>query len=171
MWAAAWLYKATGDNAYLSKARSLTVNKDVSEFSWDEKTIGAHILMAQLTQEQPYVNKAVSFCNKMADTQTKTPKGLVWIQQWGPLRHSSNVALACLEAAEIDHSSVNADKYRSFAMKQIHYGVNLTKSAKSQALDVIKKLKVTMPIAQVWTSNQAENKYDSWQYTKGDKNS
>ena len=33
------------------------------------------------------------------------------------------------------------------AMKEIHYGVNITKSAKSQALDVIKKLKSTMPIA------------------------
>lgn len=33
------------------------------------------------------------------------------------------------------------------AMKQIHYGVNLTKSAKSQALDAIKKLKSVMPLA------------------------
>ena len=126
MWSAAWLYKATGESDYLVKARQLTVNKDVSEFSWDEKTIGAYIIMAQLTKEQQFVDKVVSFCNKMVDTQAKTPKGLVWIQQWGPLRHSSNVALACLEAAKIDHNSVDADKYRNFAMNQIHYALGDT---------------------------------------------
>ena len=126
MWAAAWLYKATGESAYREKARQLTINKDVSEFSWDEKTIGAYIIMAQLTKEKQFVDKAVSFCNKMVDTQTKSPKGLVWIQQWGPLRHSSNVALACLEASKIDDNTVDADKYRKFAMEQIHYALGDT---------------------------------------------
>ena len=126
MWAAAWLYKATTDPTYLTKAKQLTVNRDVSELSWDEKTAGAHILMAQLTGEQTYVDKAVSFCNKMVDSQQKTPKGLVWIQPWGSLRHASNVAFACLEAAEIKHASVDADKFRDFAMDQIHYALGDT---------------------------------------------
>jgi ribosome maturation protein Sdo1 len=33
------------------------------------------------------------------------------------------------------------------AMKQIHYSVNTTKNAKSQALEVIRKLRDVMPIA------------------------
>lgn len=33
------------------------------------------------------------------------------------------------------------------AMKQIHYSVVITKSAKQQALDVIKKLRQVMPIS------------------------
>jgi len=123
VWAAAWLYKATGDSAYLTKAKQLYVNKDVSELSWDEKTIGAVILLAQLTGEQQYVNKAADFCNKMADSQPKTPKGLVWIQPWGALRHASNVAFACLEAAKIDSPSINADKFRKFALGQINYAL------------------------------------------------
>eukprot|EP00088_Acartia_fossae_P055120 TRINITY_DN64002_c0_g1_i1.p1 TRINITY_DN64002_c0_g1~~TRINITY_DN64002_c0_g1_i1.p1 ORF type:complete len:349 (-),score=72.83 TRINITY_DN64002_c0_g1_i1:55-999(-) len=126
MWAAAWLYKATGEATYLSKAKQLTVNKDVGELSWDDKTIGAHILMAQLTQESQYVNKAKTFCDRMADSQQKTPQGLVWIQQWGPLRHSSNVALACLQAANIQDASIDAAKYRQFAVNQIHYALGDT---------------------------------------------
>ena len=126
VWAAAWLYKATGDTAYLNKAKQLYVNKDVSEFSWDEKTLGGNILLAQLTGEEPYVNKAAYFCNKMAERQPKTPKGMVWIQKWGALRHASNVAFACLEAAKIDSPSIDADKFRQFALGQINYALGDT---------------------------------------------
>ena len=56
-------------------------------------------------------------------------------------------------AAIVADKCINPENNRPYtvgmiknAMKQIHYGVNLTKSAKSQALDVIKKLKATMPI-------------------------
>ena len=62
----------------------------------------------------------------MADTQQRTPQGLVWIQQWGSLRHASNVAFACLEAALIADSSIDVDKYREFALSQIHYALGDT---------------------------------------------
>ena len=98
-------------------------SKDVTEFSWDEKTAGAQILLAQLSGMEKYIRKAKLFCDGMADLQTKTPKGLVWIQPWGSLRHASNVAFACLEAATIDHPSIDSDKYRTFAQNQIHYAL------------------------------------------------
>ena len=120
------MYKATGDSYYLGKANEFWQNKDVGELSWDEKTAGAAILLAQLTGDDKYVSKAVSFCNKMADTQQKTPKGMVWIQQWGPLRHASNVAFACLEAAKIADSRVDKEKYYQFAVNQIHYALGDT---------------------------------------------
>ena len=112
MWSAAWLYKLTADKYYLNKAEHFFENKDATELSWDDKTIAAHILLAQLTGDGKYVRKVVKFCNKMVGQQHKTPKGLVWIQKWGPLRHASNVAFACLEAAKIDHPSVDAEKFR-----------------------------------------------------------
>ena len=120
------MYKATGDSDYLDKARGFFTNKDVKELSWDEKTIGATILLAQLTGEDQFVSKAASFCNNMADSQQKTPKGMVWIQQWGPLRHASNVAFACLEAAKIDDSRIDKEKFYQFAVDQIHYALGDT---------------------------------------------
>ena len=86
----------------------------------------ATILLAQLTGEDRFASIAISFCDWMADNQQKTPQGLVWIQQWGPLRHSSNVAFACLEAAKIDHPSVDAEKFNQFALNQIHYALGDT---------------------------------------------
>ena len=126
LWSAAWLYKATGDSYYLSKVDEFFQSKDVAELSWDEKTAGATILPAQLTGQHTFVTKAAAFCDKMADQQQKTPKGMVWIQQWGPLRHASNVAFACLEAAKIDDARINKDKYYQFAKNQIHYALGDT---------------------------------------------
>lgn len=126
LWSAAWLYKATGEEQYLDKANSYYQSKDVGELSWDEKTAGATILLAQLTGEDKFVSKAAAFCNNMADSQQKTPKGMVWIQQWGPLRHAANVAFACLEAAKIENDKINKENYINFAKKQIHYALGDT---------------------------------------------
>ena len=120
------MYKATGDSCYLGKANEFWQNKDVGELSWDEKTAGAAILLAQLTGDDKYVSKAVSFCNKMADTQQKTPQGMVWIQPWGPLRHAANVAFACLAASNIDDPSINKEKYIQFSVNQMHYALGDT---------------------------------------------
>jgi ribosome maturation protein SDO1 len=73
-------------------------------------------------------------------------------------------------AAIVAEKCMNPENNRAYtvsmiqsAMKQIHYGVNLTKSAKSQALDTIKKLKAVMPLARapmslriVYPSNLAQ---------------
>jgi hypothetical protein len=49
LWAATWLYKASGENKYLSYISS---NKGwsqaVSEFSWDNKFAGAQTLLAKV---------------------------------------------------------------------------------------------------------------------------
>jgi hypothetical protein len=57
-------------------------------------------------------------------------------------------------ATIVADKSVNPENNRCYtismiqnAMKQIHYSVSLTKSAKQQALDVVKKLRQVMPIA------------------------
>jgi len=123
VWAAAWLYKATGDQSYLTRAEQLYVDKTVSELSWDDKTIAGTVLLAQLTGEDKYITKADAFCDHMVYSQQKTPKGLVFIQEWGPLRHASNVAFVCLEVAKIDDPRIDAETFRQFALDQIHYAL------------------------------------------------
>ena len=46
-WAAAWMYKATGENTYLQKAESFydqfNLGETPSEFSWDNKVAGVQV--------------------------------------------------------------------------------------------------------------------------------
>ena len=47
MWGAMWLYKATGDQTYLNKAKQQFDNGQSSAglpgFSWDDKKAGAYV--------------------------------------------------------------------------------------------------------------------------------
>lgn len=43
MWGAMWLYRATGDDSYLSKAEQFVDSVGMSEFSWDSKGPGAMV--------------------------------------------------------------------------------------------------------------------------------
>ncbi len=59
-------------------------------------------------------------------------------------------------ATIVSEKSVNPETDRPYtitmiqnAMKDIHYSVNLTKNAKQQALDVIRRLRKVMPIARI----------------------
>lgn len=123
-WAAAWLYRATGETHYLQEAKqhySKINTQWVSEFSWAEKAPGAMVLLAQLADavDKPtYRNHLQAFCNKMSKNTKKTPKGLLFISKWGTLRYAANVAFVCLRAADL---GINTAEYRLFAQKQIDY--------------------------------------------------
>jgi len=82
------------------------------------------------------------------------------ILEKGDLQVSEQERVALLDSTFRDVASIVADKSinpennRPYtvsmiqnAMRQIHYSVNVSKSSKSQALDVIRKLKAVMPIA------------------------
>ena len=59
VWAAIWLYKATGEEEYKTKAQSLydQFGLGTGWFSWDDKSVGVHVLMAEaFPQEQKYKN-------------------------------------------------------------------------------------------------------------------
>merc|ERR1712236_141383 len=90
-----------------------------SEFSWDDKTAGAQILMWELTEEDKYKANVQEFLDYLW-TGDFTPKGLVWISssQWGSLRHAGNLAFIALQAAK---SKIDADNCVSFALNQINY--------------------------------------------------
>ena len=62
-----------------------------SEFSWDDKSAGANLLMFQLTQDQRYRTQFDQFKNQIKNGQ-KTPGGMFFIQQWGSARHAANAA-------------------------------------------------------------------------------
>nr|AGP76420.1 endo-beta-1,4-glucanase 1 [Odontotermes hainanensis] len=124
VWAAAWLYRATNDSTYLNSAESLSNQFGLQDwnggFSWDAKVSGVQLLLAKLTIKQQYKDAIRGYVDYLINTQQKTPKGLLFIDVWGTLRHASNAAFIILQAADLGISAVS---YRQFARKQIDYAL------------------------------------------------
>lgn len=76
------------------------------------------ILLARIDGGTRYITAASAFCDWAVNTAPKTPKGLIFISEWGSLRHASNVVFICLQAA---NAGINAETYRTFAKPQIDY--------------------------------------------------
>lgn len=55
------------------------------------------VLLAKLTNKQAYKDKVQGYVDYLISSQKKTPKGLVYIDQWGTLRHAANSALIALQ--------------------------------------------------------------------------
>merc|ERR1711963_798597 len=123
VWGAAWLYKATGDVAYFNKAKQyyddfgLEGKKGV--FSWDDKTVGVHALMAEFTGEKKYTDSLKDYCDHAVSGQTRSPGGMLHYSSWGSLRYAANTAFICLQAADlVDGKSIT---YTDLAQGQMDY--------------------------------------------------
>merc|ERR1712098_149944 len=104
---------------YLQKAEQLSNSLgSPEELSWDNKGSGVQILLAAVTGKQVYKDRADQFCTRVLTQKQKTQDGLVFIQQWGSLRHASNVAFACLFA---NQKGLLANDVSAQAKKQIDY--------------------------------------------------
>ncbi|KAF0300354.1 Endoglucanase E-4 [Amphibalanus amphitrite] len=122
-WAAAWLYRATNDQTYLDKAKGFfqefsDLSGRPSEFSWDSKHAGVQLLMYQLTGESSYGSMVTQFCDWVKNNAPRSPKGMVYLNQWGSLRHVGNVAFICLVAAK---KGLKSNAYENFAIQQLNY--------------------------------------------------
>lgn len=122
-WAAAWLYKATGNILYLDEAEhhyeTHRLRERPNEFYYNKKVAGVQVLLAQLTGQMEYAQQVQGFCDFSIHKQKKTPKGLLYIEKFGTLCHAANVAFICFQAAELYPAL--AKEYREFAQSQIHY--------------------------------------------------
>ncbi|XXG40257.1 hypothetical protein AAC387_Pa01g1025 [Persea americana] len=109
LWAAAWLYHATGDESYLSYVALENGYKfanwgRTSWFSWDNKLAGTQVLLsrvdffasnvqkAELVGLQRYRKTAEALiCELLPDspsaTLSRTQGGLIWISEWNALLH------------------------------------------------------------------------------------
>jgi hypothetical protein len=135
-WAANWLYMATGEQEYLDKATSYIPNlnkmNQSTELSytwgqcWDDVMQGGMLLYAMNTGDSTYaqrVNKHLDTWVNGTDDKTTTDGGLVWMSQWGSLRYATTAGfLASVWSDYIAESDpTNAEKYETFAEKQINY--------------------------------------------------
>ncbi|BAT77696.1 hypothetical protein LR48_Vigan09g030900 [Vigna angularis] len=110
LWAASWLYHATGDDSYLEFVTGQD-GEDYAEwgstswFSWDNKHAGTQVLLARLSffkakgisnsygsglQSYKKTAEAV-MCSLLPDsptaTENRTEDGLIWVTEWNSLQH------------------------------------------------------------------------------------
>ena len=134
VWGALWLYKATNEKSYLTKAENYFSSFGLSRpgwaFSWDEKIGGLQLLLYQLTKKEAYKNAIIATLDQWlpGGQITYTPKGLAWRLQWGPNRYAANTAYLALVAAD---QGIKPDTYRNFGKKQIHYMLGRFDSVRS----------------------------------------
>jgi endoglucanase len=133
LWAACWLYLATNDSSYLTKAESYVPllkkqpQEDWIEYKWahcwDDVHYGAMLLLARITGNASYksfIEKHIDWW--VAGANGKTPDGLSWLDSWGSLRYAS--ASAFVAFVYSDWSGADAAKasgYRTWAASQLNY--------------------------------------------------
>jgi hypothetical protein len=150
VWGALWLYIATGDKTYLTKAEALygelpkepqsTTPKFKEALSWDDKTYGCYVLLAKLTNKQQYhtdVQRWLDWWSHGYEVRQSggkswsseegiqyTPSGLAWVRQWGPIRYAANTAFAAFVYSDCkDVPAKKKDIYYKWAKSQIDYAL------------------------------------------------
>ncbi|NLM57996.1 MAG: endoglucanase [Clostridium sp.] len=139
LWAATWLYLATGDQQYLDKAESyipkLNRQNQTTDIEyqwahcWDDCHYGAIILLARITGKEEYHK----FAQMHLDWWTPqgyngkrvnyTPGGLAHLDTWGPLRYAMNQAFLALVYSDSITDTALKQKYYNFAKSQIDYAL------------------------------------------------
>ena len=125
-WGAAWIHEAleakgSNDSSYLDKAQqNYNGLSNGWTQSWDNKSYGAAVLLAQETGDSRYQQDVEGWLNNWTDGGVNTTNGgLAWLDQWGSLRYSANTAFL----AGVYGDTVNdpGQKYSDFAEDQIDY--------------------------------------------------
>jgi len=133
VWGAAWLYRATNESAYLTKAEQhlpAIAGQYRWTQNWDDKAYGSYVLLAKISGGSKGRADAERFLDFWTDGYNGervryTPGGLAWLDQWGSLRYAANTAfLAFVYSDWLQSSNMDAARqarYRSFAERQINY--------------------------------------------------
>ncbi|KAG7167415.1 Endoglucanase E-4-like 5 [Homarus americanus] len=125
LWGALWLYRATGDDTYLTKAQEAWDEFNLAEgalqFSWDDKKAGAYALGSMVDPDNTmYADALKAFLEYLKNDAKYTPGGLIFLDPWGSNRHAGNVAFISLWAAKYGDPA-DADANREWAEGQIGY--------------------------------------------------
>ncbi|KAL9293632.1 putative cellulase [Arabidopsis thaliana] len=142
LWAAAWLYKATGENSYLNYVIS---NKDwsqaVNEFSWDNKFAGAQALLASFyngaNDLEKFKTDVESFvCALMPGSSSQqikpTPGGILFIRDNSNLQYvttattilfhySNTLSKARVGSIQCGSTQFTVSQIQNFAKSQVDY--------------------------------------------------
>ncbi|EGC31560.1 hypothetical protein DICPUDRAFT_39756, partial [Dictyostelium purpureum] len=117
VWGSIWLYKATGDASYLTKAKADYATYGIggmaqgNSHDWDLKAPGCSLLLSQLDPStSTYANDFNSWLKYWLPGGgiTYTPGGLAWIRQWGPARYAATAAFLASMSGSTDGTTFTA---------------------------------------------------------------
>lgn len=122
-WAAAWLYKATGEASYLSDAKQFlkdskgNVHRDEWTMCWDNMWTPAEVVMYQLTNDKEYLDAVKYSVDYWINNVPTTAGGMKYLTQWGCLRYSAAQSMIATQYYGLTKDSAA----KAFATKQINY--------------------------------------------------
>jgi endoglucanase len=136
VWGAIWLYRATNDPAYLTKAQTYYANLSnepqttTKSFrwthAWDDKSYGCYVLLANLTNNPAYRADAERWLDYWSiGAGLRTPGGLAYVDSagWGALRYAANTAFLALVYSDQLSDATKKQRYHDFAVRQINYAL------------------------------------------------
>jgi endoglucanase len=136
VWGAIWLYRATNDPAYLTKAQTYYANlanepqTTTKSFkwtqAWDDKSYGCYVLLANLTNNPTYRADAERWLDWWSiGGGLRTAGGLAYIDPagWGALRYAANTAFLALVYSDQLSDATKKQRYHDFAVRQINYAL------------------------------------------------
>ncbi|MDR0984239.1 MAG: glycoside hydrolase family 9 protein [Ruminococcus sp.] len=136
LYAANWLYMATGDQYYLDKCPEYIANLplmagtgDVTYgwgMCWDDTSQGALLLYAINTGEQKWIDHVkkhiVKYWIENEGVTEINPGGLKYLTTWGCLRHATAVAFTAKVAIDtVLKGDSDEERIQDFIMDQINY--------------------------------------------------
>ncbi len=143
VWGAIWLYRATGEAAYLDKAESYYANLSNQQqtsvksykwtHAWDDKSYGSYVLLAKLAGDAQYHQDSQRWLNWWTVGGTEhgadgtrvnySPGGQAVLDQWGSLRYAANTSFVALVYADAISDVTLKARYHDFAARQINYAL------------------------------------------------
>ncbi len=143
VWGAIWLYRATNEADFLTKAQSYYANLSNQQqttiksykwtHAWDDKSYGSYVLLAKLTGTTQYHQDAQRWLNWWTVGGTAlgadgtrvnySPGGQAVLDQWGSLRYAANTAFVALVYSDAITDTVLKARYHDFAVRQINYAL------------------------------------------------
>ena len=137
-----WLYIATKDKSYLTQAESYIPNLgtelgqgDTLKYSWcqcwDDVQQGGTLLYALNTGDEKWKTQFIKHLEYWRTSGDVVPGGLIYVQNWGCLRHANCFAFTCAVACDklLDKSDAHYDDYVKLYETQVNFalGDNPTK--------------------------------------------
>jgi endoglucanase len=136
VWGAIWLYRATNEAAYLTKAQNYYANLGTEPQSttksfkwthaWDDKSYGCYVLLANLTNNPTYRADAERWLDWWSiGGGLRTAGGLAYVDTagWGALRYAANTAFLALVYSDQLSDATKRQRYHDFAVRQINYAL------------------------------------------------